>query len=284
MSRIFQYFIFTIKINSDKVTLINENIQIEGSVPVCEKIWEDTKNCNYKEDEPATNMKDILFHNSILEVDQGLIESLDEWYQIIKPKMENILVTTSTDISLNGEEETILTNLINDIGRSITGADICFYNLGGLRHSWHKGGITEIDIFKMFPFNNTWNMFEMTGEEVIRMFKELNSNVIYPATGIVQTYIKKNMKNILRDIELWDGIKKTKIELNKTYRICTNNFLAEGGTGMSKIRKWYDLRNLKECGIIRDSMVEYFKNMKVINKEFFINSNNPNLIFLENKE
>ena len=159
-----------------------------------------------------------------------------------------------------------------------------FFNLGGLRHSWHKGGITEIDIFKMFPFNNTWNMFEMTGEEVIRMFKELNSNVIYPATGIVQTYIKKNMKNILRDIELWDGIKKTKIELNKTYRICTNNFLAEGGTGMSKIRKWYDLRNLKECGIIRDSMVEYFKNMKVINKEFFINSNNPNLIFLENKE
>ena len=272
------------KINGDKVTLVNENIQIEGPVPVCAKIWEDTKSCNYKEDEPATNMKEILFHNSILEVDQGLIESLDEWYQIIKPKMENILATTSTDISSNGEQETILTNLINDIGRSITGADICFYNLGGLRHSWHKGGITEIDVFKMFPFNNTWNMFEMTGEEVIRMFKELNSNIIYPATGIAQTYIKKNMKNILRDIELWDGIKKTKIELDKTYRICTNNFLAEGGTGMSKIRQWYDLRNLKECGIIRDSMIDYFKNMKIINKEFFIDSNNPNLIFLENQE
>ena len=270
------------RINDDEsVTLINDEIEIEGPVPVCEKIWDDTRACNYKENEPASNMKDILFHNSVLEVDQGLFDELDGWYQIIKKKMTNILAETQTEISLNGEEETVLTNLINDIGRMITGADICFYNLGGIRHSWHKGGITEIDVFKMFPFNNTWNMFEMTGEEVIRMFKELNTNVIYPATGVTQTYLKKNMQNILRDIELWDGVKKTKIDLNKTYKICTNNFLAEGGTGMSKVRRWYDLRNNKVCGIIRDSIIEYFRNMKVIKKEFYIDSRYPNLIFLD---
>ena len=268
-------------IDDETVNIINDEIEIEGPIPVCEKIWDDTKRCNFKEDEPASNMKDILFHNSVLEVDQGLLNKLDGWYQIIKEKMTNVLATTSTEISLNEEKETVLTNLINDIGKMMTGADICFYNMGGLRHSWHKGDITEIDVFKMFPFNNTWNMFEMTGEEVIRMFKELNANVIYPATGVTQTYIKKDMKNILRDIELWDGVKKTKIDLKKTYKICTNNFLAEGGTGMSKIRKWYDLRNLKVCGIIRDSMIEYFKNMKVIKKEFYIDSKNPNLIFLE---
>ena len=68
------------------------------------------------------------------------------------------------------------------------------------------GGITEIDVFKMFSFNNTWMVFDMTGEEVIRMFRELNINDIYPATGVTQTYLKKNMKFYLRDIELWDGI------------------------------------------------------------------------------
>ena len=31
----------------------------------------------------------------------------------------------------------------------------------------------------------------MTGEEVIRMFKELNINDIYPASGITQTYLKR---------------------------------------------------------------------------------------------
>ena len=105
--------------------------------------------------------------------------------------MLNILATKYADISLNEEKETILTNLVYDIGRAITGADICFYNLGGIRHSWHKGRITEIDIFKMFPFNNTWSMFEIAGEEVIRLFRELNSGVIYPATNLIQTYIIK---------------------------------------------------------------------------------------------
>ena len=273
------------EINNDgSVKIINDNIQIEGPVPVCEKVWEDNKNCIYKENEPASNMKEIIFHNHVLEKDKGLDNALEEWYKIIEPKMINTLVKSNAEISLNDEKETILTNLINDIGKSISGADICFYNLGGLRHSWHKGNITEIDVFKMFPFNNTWYKFEMTGEEVIRMFKELNSNVIYPASGLMQTYIKRNMKNVLRDIEFWDGIRKTKIDLKKTYTICTNDFLAEGGSGMGKIRKWYDLRNLEKCGVIRDTMVQYFKKMKVINEEFFIDPKNPNLIFLDNKE
>ena len=270
------------QVNADgSVTLQNNKIQIEGPVPVCEKIWPDTKRCEYRNNEPTTNMKKILYHNSILETDQGLLDALEGWYNITKSKMENIIARTDTEIGLNGIEESILTNLVNDIGKAITGADICFYNPGSLSHTWHVGGITEIDVFKMFSFNNTWNVFDMTGEEVIRMFKELNINDIYPASGITQTYLRKNMKNYLRDIELWDGIKKSKIELDKTYKICTNNFLAEGGIQMRKIREWYDLRNLEVHGIIRDDIVTYFKTMKIIKKEFFIDEKNPNLIFLK---
>lgn len=269
------------KINDDgTVTLINNDIQIEGPVPVCEKIWSDTKRCEYRNNEPTTNMKNILYHNSILEKDQGLIKALEGWYNITRSKMENIIAKTEVEISLNGQGESILTNMVNELGQRITGADICFYNPGSLSHSWHIGGITEIDIFKMFSFNNTWDVFDMTGEEVIRMFKELNINDIYPASGVVQTYLKKNLKNYLRDIELWDGIKKSKIDLDKTYKVCTNNFLAEGGIQMRKIREWYDLRNLEIHGIIRDDMVTYIKAMKVIKKEFFIDDKFPNLIFL----
>ena len=229
-------------------------------------------------------MKKISYHNSVLEPDQDLYKALEGWYNITRPKMENILARTEIDITLNGQEESILTNLVNDIGKAITGADICFYNMGSLSHSWHVGGITEVDVFKMVSFNNTWDSFDMTGEEVIRMFKELNINDIYPATGIVQTYLKKNMKNYLRDIELWDGIKKSKIELDKTYRVCTNNFLADGGIQMRTIRQWYDLRNLEKHGLIRDEIVKYFKAMKIIKKEFYIDENNPNLIFLKEDE
>ena len=266
------------------VSLQNDNIKIEGPVPVCEKIWPDTRECSYRGNEPTTNMKKILYHNSVLETDQGLIQALEGWYNITKPKMENIIARTETEITLNGQKESILTNLVNDIGKVITGADICFFNRGSLAHSFHVGGITELDVFKMFSFNNTWDVFEMTGEEVIRMFKELNINDIYPATGITQTYLKRDMKFYLRDIELWDGIRKSKIELDKTYRVCTNDFLAEGGIQMRKIREWYNLRNLEIHGIIREDFVKYFKSMKVIKKEYYIDEKNPNLIFLEEDE
>ena len=58
--------------------------------------------------------------------------------------------------------ESILTNLVNDVGKAITQVDISFQNPGSLSHTWHVDGITEIDIFKMFSFNNTWNFFDMT--------------------------------------------------------------------------------------------------------------------------
>ena len=267
--------------NNGTVTLQNNDIEIEGPVPVCEKIWEDTKNCKFREDKSALEMRDILFHNNKLEADKELYNVFKFWYGLVQPKIGNILATTTSDIALKNEEEALLTNLINDIGKSVTGSNICFYNLSGLRHSWHKGGITEIDVFKMFPLNNTWVRFEMTGRELIRMFKELNSDDIYPATGIIQTYQKKNMFYILREIELWDGIKKAKIELNKTYKICTTKFLAEGGANMSKVRKWYDLRNSEESPLIRDSVVKYLRRMKIIKKEFFMDPINPVLTFLE---
>ena len=84
----------------------------------------------------------------------------------------------------------------------------------------------------------------------------------------------------MRDIELWDGIKKEKIDLKKTYKVCTNDFLANGGSGMGKVRKWYDLRNPEKIGIIRDSVIQYFRAMKIIKLEFYINPDVPLLTFL----
>ena len=47
-------------------------------------------------------MKNILYHNSILETDQDLIDALERWYNIRKSKIKNIIVRTDTEIRLNG--------------------------------------------------------------------------------------------------------------------------------------------------------------------------------------
>ena len=270
------------KKNSDgSVTIINNDISIEGPIPVCEKVWSSTKNCIYLE-KSANLMEDFYFHGKIPEKDENIFKEMGIWYEIIKEKTENNLVLSNAEMATKEQNETVLTNFINDAGRVITNSDICFYNLGGIRYSWHKGYINEIDVFKMFPFNNTWIRFEMTGDEVVRLFNDLNGNMIYPATGVIQTYSysKKTLKFSLKNIEIWDGIEKSKLDPKKTYKLCTNQFLANGGSGMAKVRQWYtELRNRKEFGNIRDTLVKYFASIKVINEEFYIDSQRPLITF-----
>ena len=259
------------------VTLQRDKIQIEGPVPVCEKLWPDTKNCEYRYEDSSV-MGNFIFHNYNVTLDEELNEALKYWRDIIESKINNTLCETRDEMTLDGTKETILTNFVNDIGKIITESDICFYNLGGIRSSWHRGAIDEIDLFRMFPFNNTWVRFEMTGDQVYHMFQNLAGNTLYPFSGSLQTfsYIKSiySMKSLL----VYDGEEEKLLEPDKVYKICTNDFLANGGSGMGKVRKWYpELINKKDFGVIRELLLSYMKNMKPISKEKFVDEKYPRI-------
>ena len=177
------------------------------------------------------------------------------------------------------KEETLLTNFVNDLGRIITDSDICFYNPSGLRTNWYKGPINEIDVYKMFPFNNTWVRFEMTGEEVFHLVQDINQNSLYPFSGIIQTYSYKKSSYYIKSLLLYDGFEERPMDMKKTYKICTNDFLANGGSRMGTVRKWYkELRNKKDFGNVRDLVYKFLKEMKgKIREDKFINKNYPKI-------
>ena len=259
------------KINKDEtITLQTNKIVIEGPIPVCEKLWPDSKNCAYKYEDSSV-MESFKFHDRLVTVDEELSNDLKFWSDIINKKLEN-------ELCLDNNKETLLTNFVNDIGKIVTNSDICFYNLGGIRSTWYKGMINEIDLFRMFPFNNTWVNFEMTGEEVYHMFQDLASNAIYPNSGTLQTFNYLNNVYTLKNLLVWDGMEEKPLEPQKTYKICTNDFLANGGSGMGKVRKWYtNLRNKKDFGIVRESFLKFLKKMKPIKKEKFVDENYPRI-------
>ena len=265
------------RINKDVITLQTNKIVIEGPVPVCEKLWPDSKNCEYKYDNSSI-MEDFIFHDRAVNIDQDLLNELKKWNDIIDKKIENNLCETKDEMFIDDVKETLLTNFVNDIGRIITDSDICFFNLGGIRSTWHRGNINEIDLFKMFPFNNTWVRFEMTGEEVYHMFQNLAGSVIYPFSGTLQTFSYINKYYTMKNLLIWDGEVEKPLEPKKTYKVCTNDFLANGGSGMGKVRKWYtQLRNKKDYGIIRELLYNFLKKMKPITKEKFVDENYPRI-------
>ena len=265
------------RVTNNNPVLQTNKIVIEGPVPVCEKIWPDSKNCEYRY-EDSSIMQNFIFHGKLISLDEELSEHLKFWNNIINEKIKNDLCETKDDMYLDDTKETLLTNFVNDIGKIITESDICFFNLGGIRSNWYKGNINEIDLFRMFPFNNTWVRFEMTGEEVYHMFQNLAGSAIYPFSGTLQTFNFKNDIYSMKNLLLWDGEDEKPLEPKKTYKICTNDFLADGGSGMGKVRKWYKtLRNKKDFGIIRGLLLKYMKNMKPITKEKFVDEKNPRI-------
>ena len=266
------------KLNKDgTIELQSSKIVIEGPIPVCEKLWPNSKDCVYKY-EDSSIMENFKFHDRLVSIDEDLENDLKFWNDIINKKLENELCETKDEMFIDNIKETILTNFVNDVGRIVTDSDICFFNLGGIRSTWHKGVINEIDLFRMFPFNNTWVRFEMTGEEVYHMFQNLDGYSIYPNSGTLQTFKYLNKVYNLKNLLIWDGIEEKPLEPKKTYKICTNDFLANGGSGMGKVRKWYtDLRNKKDFGIIRELIFKFLKNMKPITKDKFLDENYPRI-------
>ena len=259
------------------VTIQTKKVSIEGPVPVCEKLWPDTKNCEYRY-EDSSIMQEFIFHDSDIILDEELSNILSYWRNIIDTKVKNDICEVKDEMFLDDIKETLLTNFVNDVGRIITESDICFFNLGGIRSTWHKGSINELDLFRMFPFNNTWVRFEMTGEEVYHMFQNLAYSVIYPSSGTIQTFKYSNSIYTMKNILIFDDEEEKPLEPNKMYKVCTNDFLANGGSGMGNVRKWYkDLRNPKDFGIIRELMYKFLKNVKPITKEKFVDENYPRI-------
>jgi len=82
-----------------------------------------------------------------------------------------------TEIMLNGQrehvrtQETNLGNLVTDVIREYSGADIAVYNGGGIRDSASLGPITLRDAMEILAFENNVVTLEMTGMQVVAMLE-----------------------------------------------------------------------------------------------------------------
>lgn len=74
---------------------------------------------------------------------------------------------TEQDDRLVRRQETNLGDLMADVSRYMTGADIGVCNGGGLRAGIYKETITFGDIVSIWPFNNTLRVVECTGQQLL---------------------------------------------------------------------------------------------------------------------
>lgn len=165
-----------------------------------------------------------------------------------------------------GKWQTTIGNLLADVclergnkvfkTRENKNVDLCFLNHGGIRAILPKGNVTTRSAFEIMPFENNLVVLALKGDQIL----EITSYIIrekkpHPLSGMTFTIAKDNTaKNIM--------IQGKPLDVNKTYYVATNDYLANGGDNMSFFAKniqKYDL-NYK----LRNLLIDYFKEVDTI--------------------
>lgn len=172
----------------------------------------------------------------------GFDTEVQDYIDVIVTAQDVILneVVGQTAVILDGERddvrtgETNLGNLITDAMIDETGADIAITNGGGIRTSIAIGDVTLGDVITVLPFGNIIVTKELTGQAIVDTLEYGTSS--YPdasgkfphVAGITFDINLNNETGERVENVMVDG---TAIDLNATYMVATNDFLAAGGDG-----------------------------------------------------
>ncbi len=137
-------------------------------------------------------------------------------------------------------QETNLGNLINDIIREQTGADVAVYNGGGIRAAAEIGDITLEKAMEILAFNNEVVTLEMTGAGLVLALEKGYGYYPNPSGSFLQVsglrvYLDTTKEPGNRVVKVYVG--DALLELEKTYVVATNEFLAAGGDGYDMMKE-----------------------------------------------
>jgi 2',3'-cyclic-nucleotide 2'-phosphodiesterase (5'-nucleotidase family) len=160
--------------------------------------------------------------------------------QTYRQKMDAVLSEPvgETGVDLDGEKvrkaETNLGDLITDIIRQASGAEVAIVNGGGIRTSIKKGEIRVRDVYSVLPFDNYIVAIKLSGREIKEALEhgvsatEGDEGRFPQVSGLAFTYsptapVGSRVKEVV--------ISGRPLDPDKQYSVATNDFLAAGGDG-----------------------------------------------------
>jgi len=270
--------------------LVKDQTRIEGPLPICDKIFKKDHKCeliNKDEINEYLPLMNYKFHGVKIEKESILQPIHDKYDDMYKNYSEIICTVIGTDEILAVEKNGsfYLGNMIADIYRHVTGAEISIVSYGNLRSSWSPGKIPRYKINDLQPFRNIFCTFVMNGEEVKKMLKiiQRGRKKYYVTSGIKQVLAKdKNGEYYLTDVKLFDGYKEYDIKSSDEYLISANDFISKGGDDFDKVLPWYKPRNLNcNYGVDAEIVEKYLKAQQVIDVRKYIDNDNPRIRFID---
>ncbi len=199
-------------------------------------------------------------YNQTITPDKDVEAMLNGYLDDVTPMLSEVIGKTEEDLEHDKGHMSLLGEWTADIMKDASGAQIAFQNGGGVRTSIPAGDITVGKMYEVMPFDNTLYTFDMTGEQIKEVLENgiMNTDIGWvQMAGLTVKYDStKSAGERVLEMTLTDG---TPVEMDKTYKVVTNDFMATGGDNYTAFTK---AQNGKDTGIpVREAMIQAVRDM-----------------------
>ena len=156
----------------------------------------------------------------------------------------------------NYSKESAMGNFVADMMLKWAGtrADVGLTNNGGIRENFRIGPLTYGDVFAVLPFDNKPAIIETSGKLLKRMIELGAGRARRGQSWAGITFKSENCKMVSAEIQ------GQPFDINKVYRVVTNDYLAGGGSGFGSLNiDPTKIKTLDEEAPLRDLVVKVLK-------------------------
>lgn len=207
------------------------------------------------------NHLNYLFDDEV-EDDPQMLTVINKWKDKLKVITEEQVTTIPSPLTRSYSEESVMGDMVADaMLNAHPEFDFAVTNSGGLRQDIDAGAVTVGELISAFPFPNTIVQLEMKGSDMRQIFEHgagLTNGILQVSEGVEIVYDEK--KPIGSRI-VKCNIKGVLLDDNKTYKVLTSNFLADGGDGFLVFKKTLSYKN---TGVeMLQAMIKYLKKFEI---------------------
>ena len=177
----------------------------------------------------------------------------------LQAAMNEVIGYATTELTHNRNlPETELSNFFADallaIGQGID-PEVSFSmaTKDGIRSSVSKGDVTIGSVFSLMPFENLVTILELKGTDVITLGEFIAESNGQPVGNIKMLIKEKKMVEFL--------INNQPIDPNKTYKMVTYDFIANGGDHVRGLDN--PIRKMVSQSKLRESLIQYVRDLNI---------------------
>lgn len=250
----------------------------------------------------SANKTEYRFDPLISVPDIGVSFKVTEFLRLYRNKAlqrkREALTVSSAPFPLEQDQEMACGNLVAqailDAAKQKGGADFALINAGAMRTGLPEGTITYSHLFKFLPFDDHLVIAELTGSELRQLLEiAFSDRSRVPAVAGLRVTLTDSAsrdlnadgkqeeweRNFIKDVR---DSKGAALSDNKSYKIATISYLAEGGDYQDFIYNRIPASRLHWYGemMVREIIADYLKKKPKLNPADYYNKNKPNVLMV----